>query len=162
MEEYHDASDGSSDGSGDGLGDGSSDGLSDGVIEALVEYPDVFEDEVKLPPPDDLQPPPPPQLVRVWAAVPITTIRVSADGRCIRVSPVETNPIIKELISKELDDVDVYGKICQKLVPSIDYNPLTHERKFRFSRFVGSLNPEKIEIQLVDGMPVTLIIQYDF
>ena len=148
MEEYHDASDGSS--------DGSSDGVVADVKEALVEYPDVFEDE-------DTQLPPNQQQTRTWAAAPITTVRVSvANGGFVQVSPVETNPILKELITRELDAVDVYGKICQKLIPSFDYNPLTHERKFRFRRFVGSPNPEKMEIRLVDGTPITLIVQYDF
>ena len=156
MEEYHDASDGSTDGVIDG------DRVIEDVKVALVEYPDVFEDEVKPPPPDDLQPPPPPPRDRVWADAPITTVRVSVDGGCIRVSPVETNPILKELITRELDNADLYNKIFQKLIPSFDYNPLTHERKLRYRRFVGSPNPEKMEIRLVDGTPVILIIQYDF
>lgn len=157
MEEYHDASDGSI----DGTIDGSSDGVIEDVKEALVEYPDVFEDEVKPPLPDDLQPSQPPPQTKAWAAAPITTVRVSVDGGFVKVSPVETNPILKELITRELDNAGVYEKICQKLIPSFDNNPLTHERKFRFRRFVGSPNPEKMEIRLVDGTAVTLIIQYD-
>jgi hypothetical protein len=56
----------------------------------------------------------------------------------------------------------VYNLIFQKLIPSFDYNPLTYERKFRYRRFVGSPNPEKIEIRLADGTPSVLIVQYDF
>jgi hypothetical protein len=146
MEEYHDAS------------DGSTDGVIEDVKEALVEYPDVFEDNTLSPLPPSQQ-----RQTRVWAAGPITTIRVSAaDGGFIQVSPVETNPILKELISKELDDSGVYNLISQKLIPSFDYNPLTHKRNFRFRRFVGSPNPENMEIRLVDGTPTTLIVQYDF
>jgi hypothetical protein len=157
MEEYHDASDGSI----DGLIDGSSDGVIEDVKEALVEYPDVFEEDTK----PQLHPTQqqPHQRTRAWVAAPITTVRVSvADGGFIQVSPVETNPILKELITRELDNVGVYEKICQKLIPSFDYNPLTHERKLRYRRFVGSPNPEKMEIRLVDGTPVILIVQYDF
>ena len=145
MEEYHDAS------------DGSIDGVIEDVKEALVEYPDVFEDNTPYPPPMPQQ-----QQIKAWAAAPITTVRISAaDGGFITLSPVETNPILKELITKELDAIDVYGKVFQKLIPSFDYNPLTHKRNIRFRRFVGSPNPEKMEIRLVDGTPTTLIVQYN-
>lgn len=102
-----------------------------------------------------------PKICKVWAGAPITNVRVSVDGGFIRVSPIEYNPLIKELISKELDDADVYNLIFQKLIPSFDYNPLTHERKLRYRRFVGSPNPEKMQINLVDGTP-GIIVQYDF
>jgi hypothetical protein len=99
---------------------------------------------------------------KVWYSAPITNIRVSVDGGFIRVLPIEYNPLLKELISQELDNAGVYNLIFQKLIPSFDYNPLTYERKFRYRRFVGSPNPEKMEIRLADGTPTTLIVQYDF
>jgi hypothetical protein len=126
----------------------------------VEDFPDVFEEEVKPQVPDDILTLSP--LDRLRVSVPITTVRVSVGGGCIRVVPVETNPILKELITNELNNAGLYNKIFQKLIPSFDYNPLTHERKFRYRRFVGSPNPEKMELRLVDGTPVTLIIQYDF
>ncbi len=104
----------------------------------------------------------PQKVNKVWYSAPITNVRVSVDGGFIRVSPIEYNPILKELISKELDAAGVYNMIFQKLIPSFDYNPLTYERKFRYRRFVGSPNPETMEIRLADGTPATLIVQYDF
>lgn len=121
-----------------------------------------IDDINDAPAPEYLDATNPQKVNKVWYSAPITNIRVSVDGGFIRVSPIEYNPMIKELISKELDDVGVYNMIFQKLIPSFDYNPLTYERKFRYRRFVGSPNPEKMEIKLADGTPATLIVQYDF
>jgi len=119
-------------------------------------------DEINdAPAPEYLDATTPQKINKIWASAPITNVRVSVDGGFIQVTPIEYNPILKELISKELDAAGVYNLIYQKLIPSFDYNPMTHERKFRYRRFVGSPNPEKMEIRLAGGTPATLIVQYD-
>jgi len=100
---------------------------------------------------------------KAWAAYPVCNIQVKTEDGFIQITPQnEYNPILKELIGRELDAAGIHEKIYQQLIVGFDYNPLTHERTFRYRRFPGSANPEKIIVNLADGTQVFVIAAYDF
>ena len=105
----------------------------------------------------------PQKQIKTWAAWPICSIRVRSNDGFINFRVCdEYNPILKELIERELDSAGIHSQIYRRLIAGFDYDTLTHERTFRYRRMVGSANPGKMVINLVDGTPVTVIATYDF
>jgi hypothetical protein len=101
--------------------------------------------------------------VKAWVAQPVCHIHIrSEDGFINYRVRDEYNPILNELAHKELDRAGIHAKIYQKLIAGFDYDPLTRERTFRYRRMVGAPNPEKLNITLMDGTPITVIAAYDF
>jgi len=102
-------------------------------------------------------------VTKAWAATPVCHIRVKSEDGFIQIAPQnEYNPILNELVGRELDAAGIHGLIYQRLIAGFDYDTLTHKRTFRYRRFTGSPNPEKITINLVDGTQVFVIATYDF
>lgn len=101
--------------------------------------------------------------VKAWATYPVFSIRVRLDGGFIIITPQqEYNSILNELVSMELDAANIYSRIYSRLIGGFDYDPLSHERTFRYRRGPMSSNPEKINIKLQDGTPICVIVSYDF
>lgn len=100
--------------------------------------------------------------VKSWAAYPVCSVCVKVVDGFIQIYPhQEYNSLMSELIISELIAAGIYQQICGRLISECDYNQITHKYKFRYRQIPGSLNSEKITINLDDKSPVVVNISYD-